>query len=300
MPNFPADAVWRLASEKWAEIRANLPDLAPAVALQQRLLELLLAAAIRLDGYSPPRVDRDAIARKWASGLPALRSEQWPIPEGLVDMLAPICTALAEAGAGDSAIHIRAAIASRSIDAESLLRVSLARNRKAIRTSALHMGFAPDLVWLIGELGSSPLAHHLQLAVGADLGTNLSVPWERGYCPYCGSWPAFIELHDGTWTLRCSYCAHGWPRPSGRCIYCGNGSVDFVGAAPDPAHSDRRVDLCGQCGGYTKVIETREPILFPLVAVEDLATLHLYRGAMHRGYQRPDLFDLDTIDPPGC
>ena len=27
------------------------------------------------------------------------------------------------------------------------------------------MGFSPDLVWLIGELGSSPLAHHLQQQV---------------------------------------------------------------------------------------------------------------------------------------
>ena len=51
-----------------------------------------------------------------------------------------------------------------SIDADSLLGVSLARNQKAIRTSALHMGFSPDLVWLIGELGSAPLAYHCRLA----------------------------------------------------------------------------------------------------------------------------------------
>ena len=87
------------------------------------------------------------------------------MPSGLKDTLPRLCTALAEGGAGDSALHIRDAIATRHIDADSLLSVSLARNQKAIRTSALHMGFSPDLVWLIGELASAPLAHRLSAII---------------------------------------------------------------------------------------------------------------------------------------
>ena len=90
-------------------------------------------------------------SENWARGLPALRNEAVAIPPGLKAILLPLCTALAECGAGESALHIRDAIAANGIDADSLLGVSLARNQKAIRTSALHMGFSPDLVWLIGD-----------------------------------------------------------------------------------------------------------------------------------------------------
>ena len=68
-------------------------------------------------------------------------------------------------------------------------------------------------------------------------------------------------------------------------------------AAPDVARPERRVELCGACGGYTKVIATDSLTPFPLIAIEDLATMDLDEGAMARGYHRPDLFDLDVIDP---
>jgi hypothetical protein len=357
-PQHP-EALWRLATAQWAEIIANSPDLAPAVALQQRLLRLMLDASAGLDGTGPATFAPVSVSEKWQRGLPALRNERIAIPPGLKDILPPLCTALAECGAGESALHIRDAIASRDIDADSLLSVSLARNQKAIRTSALHMGFSPDLVWLIGELGSAPLAHHLSAGLKAsattagtgnarcagnagdvdnvrsaddgriaDDGRSADLPpprkatadhrslgeggqvglevgldaWDRGYCPFCGSWPALIEAREGAHTLRCSYCALGWSLQSHRCVYCGNGGDDFVAAAPDVHQPQRRVELCGQCSGYTKVIEVREAMPFPLLAIGDLATMNLDQGAMVRGYRRPELFDLDTIElrTPPC
>ena len=156
--------------------------------------------------------------------MPALRNETIAIPSGLTDLLPQICAALAEGGAGDSALHIGDAIVRKDIDATSLLNVSLARNHEAVRTSALHMGFSPDLVWLVGELGSSPLADHLSSSIVHrpssivhrpssivdDRRSTIDDVWDRGYCPFCGSWPVFIESTGGTRTLRCSYCALGW------------------------------------------------------------------------------------------
>jgi hypothetical protein len=162
VPSPHLDALWRLATAQWAEITANSPDLVPAVTLQRRLLRLMLDASAALDETVPATFTAESTREKWRRGLPALWNEAITIPAGLKDFLLPLCAALAECGAGESAIRIRDAIAAHHIDADSLLSVSLARNRKAIRTSALHMGFSPDLVWLIGELGSAPLAHHLQ------------------------------------------------------------------------------------------------------------------------------------------
>jgi FdhE protein len=85
-------------------------------------------------------------------------------------------------------------------------------------------------------------------------------------------------------------------------VYCGNSGDDFVAAAPDVSRPQRRVELCGRCSGYTKVIDVREPTPFPLLAIADLSTMHLDQGAMNRGYRRPELFDLDAIEPrtSGC
>ena len=299
MPTPHPDALWRLASSQWAEITAISPDLAPAVALQQRLVRLTLDAAASIGTAQPFTASSAAIVSKWARGLPALRNEIIGIPAALKDFLVPICEALAEGGAGDSALHIRDAITAKAIDADSLLSVSLSRNDKAIRTSALHMGFSPDLVWLLGELGSAPLAHHLASSIerGKEAGKGPFSSWDRGYCPFCGSWPVFIEAQNDAHELRCSYCALGWSLQSHRCVYCGNNAADFVAAAPDVSRPQRRVELCGQCSGYTKLIDVVEPTPFPLLAITDLATMNLDLGAMNRGYRRPELFDLDSIEP---
>ena len=67
---------------------------------------------------------------------------------------------------------------------------------------------------------------------------------------------------------------------------------------------DIAADAIRSAEGLTSehVLELEAPTPFPLVAVEDLATLDLDRGAMERGYRRPDLYDLDKIEPfqPTC
>jgi hypothetical protein len=349
VPSPHPDPLWRLATAQWAEITANSPDLAPAVALQQQLLRLQIDASRALEetgDIGSSALPAASSFDKWQRGLPALYNHVVAIPPALKDVLPPLCTALAEGGAGESALHIRDAITSNGIDADSLLRVSLARNQKAIRTSALHMGLSPDLLWLIGELGSAPLAHRLAAGLkastttdaagirGADLpdpdprsadprgadphrtdphrtdphradprsadprsaDLQVGLHWNRGYCPCCGSWPVFIEAGDAH-TLRCSYCAFDWSLAPHGCVYCGNVGADFVAAALDVGAPQQRVELCGACGGYTKVIDVQEPTPFPLLAIGDLATMHLDHGAMARGYRRPVLFDLDAIEP---
>jgi FdhE protein len=301
VPPLHPDALWRLATSEWAEIEAKLPDLAPSVQLQQRLVRLVLDASTALDDTISLPLSADAASGKLLRGVPVMRNETVPIPRALEELVPPLCDALAESGAGDSARHIRQAIVDKELDAASLLSVSLARHQAAIRTSALHMGFAPDLLWLVGELASSPLAHRLQDRVvwsAPRTGTGVRPQeWDRGYCPFCGSWPVFIEVHDAARSSRCSYCALGWSLSSHRCVYCGNSGEDFLTAAADVHEPQRCVDLCGSCSGYTKVVEVAAPTPFPLLAIEDLASLALDRGAMDRGYRRPELMNLDAIEP---
>lgn len=297
------DTLWQIAVARWAEIAGKSPDLEPALALQHAMLRTVVEAAERLEEADArlPNIPVDVVLARWIRGVPALRNEPVPIPAGLTAVLPALCDTLVQGGAGDAALHIRDALLNGTIDAGSMLAVSLARNEKAIRTSALHLGLSPDLVWLIGELGSSPLAHHLQARLlGRPEILRALRDWNHGYCPCCGSWPVFIEVLDGSRVLRCSYCAAAWELSSCRCLYCGTSGDDVVAA--EAGQRSRRIELCGKCGGYTKVIEVSSRTRFPLLAIEDLASVDLDEGAMNRGYRRPTLRDLDGIEPlsSGC
>jgi FdhE protein len=270
--------------------------------VQQRLIRLLLDASSELSRTPPASVLPESVAERSRRGLPALRNEQVAVPAALEALVVPLCDALADGGAGDAARHVRDAIAAGDLDAGSLVAVSLSRNPKAIRTSAVHMGLSPDLVWLVGELASAPLAHQMQASI-SRVALDAIHGWDRGYCPFCGSWPAFIESCRGRRQLRCSFCAAAWAlQSSPRCVYCANTGDDFVVAAPDMQRRERRIELCAKCGSYTKVISVDEATPFPLLAIEDLATMDLDGAAMERGYRRPELYDFDSIEPlkPAC
>ena len=126
------------------------------------------------------------------------------------------------------------------------------------------------------------------MAAGTPLGEALA-RWDHGVCPACGSWPALMEAAEAGHTLRCSFCAMGWTLASYRCVYCGNDGETFLTAAPNPDIPGRRLQLCGACGGYAKVLDLPAPTEFPLVAIEDLASLDLDMAAIERQYGRPAL-----------
>jgi len=299
-----ADELWQRACVKISEIEANQPDLAGALALQATILRLLIDASERLQDSSraQPSVEPSAVLERWSRSIPAFRGEMPQAPASAKSEVLRICEALLTGDAAESARHIHRAVAEGEIDAGSLISVSIARNQQAIRTSAIHMGMAPDLLWLVGELASAPLAHHLQTRLAAVAEIDAAVRrWDKGYCPYCGSWPALVESlgPEKTRALRCSFCAATWSLASERCIYCGNCDNGFVSAAPNMSRLDRRVDLCAVCGGYTKVTEVETLTPFPLLAIADLGTMDLDEGAMSKGYSRPPLVDLEEIERRG-
>src|SRR5437764_10705677 len=254
------------AERRWTAIRAARPDLAPALDLQRTLLTLVVDLKHALDAGGLPRLSLPPkyLAAKLARGVPIFCGEPIPLP---VPVLTPVlqqyCEALAVGGAGDAAARIGDAIRSGQIEPASLLAASLARNQAAIRTGATHRGLAPDLVWLVAELAVSPFVHLLQRTLLSDAHSLANddalraalESWSRGYCPACGSWPAVAEVTGGHRTLRCSFCSSGWELPTYACIYCDEDDERFVTAAPSEDRKDRRIEVCGACGGYLKTID---------------------------------------------
>jgi FdhE protein len=295
-PQDSGAAVLDTAERRWRAILESRAQLAPAIELQRRLLTLVHDLAAQIERRGMPRLSLPPkyLAAKLARGVPVFSNEPIPLPVQLMrKTLVDLCHALAEGGAGDSATHIRAAIDNGSMEPGSLLSASLARNQAAIRTGAIHRGLAPDLVWLVAELAVSPFVHALQHALFDNTGdATLQAAleeWNRGYCAACGSWPALAEVVSGHRTLRCSFCSSGWELNQYACIYCAESGEKFVTAAPDDERKDRRVEVCGACGGYLKTVDLDELSPFPLLSISDIETTDLDVAAMEHGYARPAL-----------
>jgi len=304
MPYVPISAVSRpqlvdSAERRWRAVGISRPDLEPALALQRRLLTLVIDLAAVLDVGRLPKLSLPPkyLAAKLARGVPVLAGEPIPLPVPvLTPTLLRLCDALAAGGAGEAATHIRETIESGHIEPGSLLAASLSRDQAAVRTGAVHRGLAPDLVWLVAELAVSPFVHALQRMVFGSIGTGALRAaldgWNRGYCPACGSWPAVAEVAAGHRTLRCSFCSSGWELTSYSCIYCGESGEPFVTAAPNEERTDRRIEVCRSCGGYLKTLDVPELSPFPLLSISDIETTDLDVAAMEHGYGRPALKDF--------
>ncbi len=286
------------AARRWTQILSVRPDLEPAVALQKQLIGLVVDLAEVVEHARLPRLSLPSryLAAKLARGVPAFAAEPIPLP---VQMLTPtllsLCDALAAGGAGETAEHIRTAIVETRMDAGSLLTASFQRDQGAIRTGATHRGLSPDLVWLVAELAISPYAHVLQRVLLTPVSDEPTLSaalsnWAHGYCPACGSWPALAEIHAAHRILACSFCAHAWQLKTYGCVYCGESGDRFVTFAG--GSDDRRIEICGGCGGYLKTADVSELSPFPLLAIADLETMELDMMAMEKGYRRPSLLDF--------
>ncbi|HXX58395.1 MAG TPA: formate dehydrogenase accessory protein FdhE, partial [Thermodesulfovibrionales bacterium] len=85
--------------------------------------------------------------------------------------------------------------------------------------------------------------------------------------------------------LRCGQCGADWPFRRLECARCGGGDRDALEYLYAEGERERmRVEVCGRCNGYLKVIASFTPTPPEMLAVEDLATLHLDYVAQGRGY----------------
>jgi FdhE protein len=279
------------------------PDLIPALDLQGTLLsrEVDLLFAISAGGLPSLKLPAGYVAAKLSRGVPVLYGEPIPLPLPLLETSArEFCDRLAAGGAGDAASSVGRAIDARNVDAGTAIAACLARDQRRVRLIATRCGISPDILWLIAELALAPFVHLLQsrvlLPVDADSRLGAARDgWDHGFCPACASWPAIVEATGGRNLLRCSFCAAAWTLTTCRCIYCANHDERFITAASDAQHASSRLQTCGKCGGYVKVIEVNAPTPFPLVAIEDLATMDLDVAAMNRKYMRPPLPEIQKL-----
>ena len=298
------DALVRVAKAKWDAAINDRPDLEVAVTLQRRLINRSIRLIRELESLGLPNwtISTDQLCSKLNAGIPILRGENIPLP---VDILTPalldFCNELAQSDAKEAVSHLIEVLQQHRIDPGSLVAASLARNQHAIRTTSVHVGLSPDLVWLVAELATVPAAFVLQQRLfepskKSELNSihTAMANWNGKGCPACGSWPALAEIRCGHRDLRCSFCGISWSTSILGCAYCGShehGTFETI--TPDQEKSTHRIELCKNCQGYLKSIDVTTTTPGPLIAISDLATTDLDFIATAYGYARPNLSLID-------
>ena len=299
------------AEQRWRETVDRRPDLEPAVELQRRIVTRSRELAVIIDQKLPATLDLNPAqaAAKLRSDMPVLVGEAILVDaRAVVPFVLGFCEDLSSGAAGGAAGRLGDTLDGGRIDIGSLLAASLGRQQDAIRSKAHHVGIAPDLLWLVAELASGPIAHRLQQQLLTDLAEpagelqRVIDRWSHGYCAACGSWPAFGERIGPTTrrSLRCSFCGSAWTPARQHCIYCDEAGDSLITAAVETEQPSRHLELCRQCGGYLKWIDVPRPTPFQLLPVEDLSTCDLDLGAVEQGYTRPPMHTFATSNDLPC
>ncbi len=282
-------------SSRLSAIGREFLDLKEAARVYGAILPLLRDADLRV---CPVDLTRDEVKAHFDEGRPLLSRMDIELDGGAFhDLMRQLAYALEADGEdleyeNDSrrmrAHNIRRSLEEDRIDVPALLPHIAAGEKVRVTAVAEGLHLEPDLLWTLAQAAMKPALRAVCRQV-TPLAEGTS--WNRGTCFVCGAAPTLAELRDNTLVrhLRCGQCCADWRFPRLQCPYCGNEdhrTLELLFA--EGQGEKRRVEVCDKCHGYLKVITSFSPIPPDMLAVEDLATLHLDFIARQRGYGRPE------------
>lgn len=267
------------------------PDLKGAARFYGAILPVLRGANLRI---IPVCFTREQAQAKMGKGLPLLSNVNLEIDEeALSNLLMRLAEAVETASEQDKsttfavdARRIRMAFNQNRLNIGELLCHIAAEDNNNLKSYAESLQLNEGLLGMLAKnaFKTALIAWQRQLTPVAG-----GISWRNGYCFICGAKPTLGELRENTLAkyLRCGQCGADWPVKRLQCIYCGNEDHKTLNYLySENMGKEFRVDVCDKCRGYLKVIFAFSATPAEMLAIEDLATLHLDFIAEEKGYSR--------------
>jgi FdhE protein len=241
------------------------------------------------------RLDETLLEMKTKEGFslvePVAFMVDTPAAEKLLAQICAIAVHSGEklAGAGEALIR-----AMRDGEGMDGLFADVLSDEGRINALAKTMDVSPEMIALLLYLAVKP-----SIAAGArQLATRLvGSQKNRSSCPICGSMPIIGELDtDGSQWMHCRWCWHRWPVKRIACLFCGSrerASLEYLYSDDEPEY---RVNLCGACRRYLKVVDTRKMNRGFYPPLEQVASLHLDMLAAEKGYSHAVASTISTVE----
>ena len=177
------------------------------------------------------------------------------------------------------------AMDSGALEAAELRRAVLENRTETMEKCAEDLEISFPVVQTLTKLSIQP---SLLVTVASLAKANDLDGWRHGYCPLCGGLPAIAALigEEGKRVGLCSFCGHLWNLFRLSCPFCGTDKQENLRYFFAEGDNLYRVQVCEQCKGYLKVLDTRKGGDPKALAVDDVVTAHLDLLAEKEGYQR--------------
>ena len=179
-----------------------------------------------------------------------------------------------------------AAALGEDLDVLTLFAAALCQHSEPVKEVAAASGADEEALQAVIALVPVPFLH----ACNRRWASSISESWVKGYCPVCGSWPAFAEMRgiERSRYFRCGRCGGAWHARCLSCPYCAVDDHDaLVSLVPEQAGSHAVIEACTRCLGYVKTFTTLQGCPPGTVMLEDLASVDLDIAALEQGHIRP-------------
>jgi FdhE protein len=287
-----------LLDRRVAALRTARPELAEGLAVQQDLIRTSLTSA------RPPHVEafptpREQVSSRVRAGIPLLHEQPAQVDiHFAADLFSRLVNVVQQREDAETRANLQTLIGaatSGALDPQRLFAEAFVQHRHHLTELALDASVEPDLLLTLAAQAVAPQLHAyaehlLPLVERVDDGSTDGANWLPGYCPVCGGWPRLAELRGVELSrfLRCSGCGSAWRWRRIGCPYCGTEDFRELRTLQVDGEQRFRVSVCERCTGYLKVGNAFDPPPAVLLALDDLASLHLDVAAIERGYRRPD------------
>jgi FdhE protein len=286
-----------LLDRRLATLRKGRPDLHEALDLQETLTRASLSAPRAAEAHPFP-LPHDQLAARLRAGVPLLHDQPAYIDIHLAaDVFSRLVNALqqrTDTQLGSRLEGVVGAATSGAIDPQRLFGEAFVQHADHLAEIALQSGVDGEMLSTLAMQAVAPLLREyaerlLPLMQRLDDGSPEGAVWQQGYCPICGGWPLLGELRgiELSQYLRCAACGSGWRSRRMLCPYCGNEDHHALHMLTIDGEQRFRISVCERCKGYLKIGNAFDPPPAELLAIDDVASLHLDVAAIERGYHRP-------------
>lgn len=173
-----------------------------------------------------------------------------------------------------------------NFDVAALLKISLDQDHAALQQFAATANVDAGAFAAVAALLPLPFLQ----ACNRVWAGSVAPSWLEGYCPICGSWPAFCEVRgiERNRFLRCGRCGSAWQARGLLCPYCGmDDHKELASLVPENNSLNAVIECCKRCQGYVKTFTKLQGSKASDVIIDDLASVELDIAAAEQGYKRP-------------
>jgi FdhE protein len=239
---------------------------------------------------------REAGSSAWEAAVPAAAPAQrtaFPLLAGttltietdLVRRLFERLIRIASRARTPKMLSLKAALHA-DLEWAALFTASLCQSSDRINEIAAVSGADAEALHAVVALLPVPFLH----ACNRRWASSISASWVEGYCPVCGSLPAFAEVRgiERNRYFRCCRCGGEWHARALYCPYCAmSDHAELVALVPEKDGANAVIDACQRCLGYVKIFTRLQGCSPGAVMLEDLTSVDLDVAAIEHGFARP-------------